>query len=175
MCAWEKGRMGRWKSDRSRKINPFPNLPVGRNKQVAKKKLLEHMTGGRTTRQVQVYPGITGFNRDMAAKGKPFGKQGCNSGPSLIPGECYIIPGLAFSLGVLERCRMIPLEGPCWFWHFCWFKCASVSLFLLSLLASAAPVSMQHMKMFVFVKYKPTDKQCICSTHASLSGKGHLH
>lgn len=78
---------------------------------MAKKKLLGHMTGGRTTREVQMYPGITGFNRDMAAKGKPFGKQGCSSGPSLIPGECYIIPGLAFSLGVLERCRMIPLEG----------------------------------------------------------------
>lgn len=135
------------------------------------------MTGGGTTREVQVYPGITGFGRDTAAKGRPLGKEGCSSGASVIPGEYYIIPGLAFSLGILERCSMdvhaqgIPLVGstlilarllqvssadsnvPQFLCSYCSF------LFLLSLLASAAPVSMQHMKMFVFAQYKPIDKQ----------------
>lgn len=75
------------------------------------------MTGEETTREVQVYPGVTGFNRDTAAKGRSFGKEGCNSGPSVIPGEYYLIPGLPFSLGILERCsidvhaQVIPLVG----------------------------------------------------------------
>ena len=73
------------------------------------------------------------------------------------------------------------LGTPCCRYLLPQLKCASVSLFLLSasfplsLLASAAPLSMQHFKMVIFAKYQPTGKQLICSVHASSGGKEHLH
>lgn len=108
------------------------------------------------TREVQVYPGITGY---MAAKGRPFGKEGCSSGPSVIPGEYCIIPGLACSLGILERCsrnvhaQVIPLvESTLILALLLQVSSAdsNVPQFLCSywgFLASAAPVCMQHMKV----------------------------
>lgn len=108
-AGWEDGRV-----IGASELTLSPNLPVGRKKKKSgQKKLLGHMTS-EGTREVQVYPGITGY---MAAKGRPFGKEGCSSGPSVIPGEYCIIPGLARSLGILERCsrnvhaQVIPLVG----------------------------------------------------------------
>ena len=85
----------------------FPNFPVGEDKQVGnKKKLSRHIAGGRTAREVQVSPEITGCDRDMGENGRPFGKEGCRCAPSVIPGEYCTIPGLAFNLGTLLRCSM---------------------------------------------------------------------
>lgn len=156
-----------------------------------------HIAGGGTAREVKMCSQITGSDRDMVENGRPFGKEECRCDPSVIPGEYCAIPGLAFSLGISERCSVdahaqgIPfvwctliLGTLCCRYPLSWLKCASVSLFQwlcfiptfpLSLLASAAPLSMQHFKIFVFAKYQPTGKQLICSIHASSSGKEHLH
>lgn len=64
-------------------LTPLPTSTCWEKQTSGQKKLLGHMTGGGTTREVQVYPGITGFDRDTAAKGR----EGCSSGPSVIPGE----------------------------------------------------------------------------------------
>lgn len=38
-------------------------------------------------REVKVYSEITGFDGDMVENGRPFGKEGCRCGPSVIAGE----------------------------------------------------------------------------------------
>lgn len=85
-------------------LTPSPNLPVGGNKW--RENCLGIFAGGQTAREVKVYSEITGFDRDMVENRRPFGKGGCRCGPSVIPGGYRAIPGLEFSLGILERCSV---------------------------------------------------------------------
>lgn len=64
-------------------MKPLPKPTCWEKQTSGQKKLLGHKRDGGKTREVQVYPGITGFNRDMAAKGRPFGKEDAVLDPQL--------------------------------------------------------------------------------------------
>lgn len=121
---------------------------------------------------------ITGSDRDMVENGRPFGKEECRCDPSVIPGEYCAIPGLAFSLGISERCSVdahaqgIPfvwctliLGTLCCRYPLSWLKCASVSLFPMALLRSHIPT-----KSFGFscsIIHAALQNICLCQVPAN--------
>lgn len=155
---------------------PSPDLPLGGNK-VDKKRLLAYCRWRNSKRSENVFSDNR-FWQGHGWKWKTLWQGRMQMWSSVIPGEYCAIPGLAFSLGISERCSVdahaqgIPfvwctliLGTLCCRYPLSWLKCASVSLFPMALLRSHIPT-----KSFGFscsIIHAALQNICLCQVPAN--------